>query len=57
MSLSSAAKGLFIDGFVWRELYDFEENPIIIVLCSDKYSEDDYVRDYAEFKRIARPLY
>lgn len=54
--LSSPDQGLYIDGFIWRELHDFKDNPVILVLCSDQYSEDDYVRDYDEFKKIARTL-
>jgi dTDP-4-amino-4,6-dideoxygalactose transaminase len=35
----------------WRDLSDFSEDSVVIVLVSDEYDEGDYIRDYAEFQR------
>lgn len=35
----------------WRDLSDFSEDSVIIVLASDEYEEADYIRDYDEFVR------
>lgn len=50
--LDLPSKGLLIEGFVWREMHDFSEGAVLLVLASEYYSEDDYIRDYEEFKRL-----
>lgn len=49
--LDSPIKGLFIDGLVWREMHDFSEDCVLLVLASEHYDETDYIRDYEEFVR------
>ncbi len=34
---------------IWREIRSFSENAICLVLASEKYDEDDYIRNYEEF--------
>ncbi len=40
--------GLIIDKMVWHEMY-FEDDSILLVLASDYYNEDDYIRNFNEF--------
>jgi dTDP-4-dehydrorhamnose 3,5-epimerase-like enzyme len=47
--LDSPDKGLFINKMIWREMFDFSENCVLIVLASDYYDESDYIRDYDKF--------
>ena len=47
--LDSPNKGLFIDKMIWREMHNFSEDCILLVLASNHYDEDDYIRDYQEF--------
>ncbi len=35
----------------WRDLSDFSEDSVVVVLASDEYDEADYIRDYGEFLR------
>lgn len=51
MWLNSPAKGLLIEDMVWREMHDFSEDCVLLVLASEHYDEADYIRDYKEFKR------
>jgi len=48
-TLDSPEKGLLIAESVWREMYDFSPDCVLLVLASDYYDESDYIRDYAEF--------
>ena len=41
--------GLYVIPGIWRELVNFSSGAICLVLASLKYSEDDYVRSYADF--------
>ena len=48
--LDSPNKGLIIGDLVWREMHDFSEDCVLLVLASEHYDEADYIRDYDEFK-------
>ncbi|MBN1690976.1 MAG: FdtA/QdtA family cupin domain-containing protein [Dehalococcoidia bacterium] len=46
-------KGLFIGEMVWREMYDFSPDCVLVVLASDHYDENDYIRDHVDFIKAA----
>ncbi|WP_320152343.1 FdtA/QdtA family cupin domain-containing protein [uncultured Tolumonas sp.] len=48
--LDNPSQGLLIESFVWREIYDFSEECVLMVLADKLYDESDYIRDYSEFK-------
>jgi dTDP-4-dehydrorhamnose 3,5-epimerase-like enzyme len=47
--LDSPTKGLLINDLVWREMHDFSDDCVLLVLASEHYDEVDYIRDYACF--------
>jgi dTDP-4-dehydrorhamnose 3,5-epimerase-like enzyme len=47
--LSRPNMGLLIPAGLWRELYNFSSGSICMVLASEIYNEQDYLRDYNEF--------
>lgn len=47
-------KGIFIEGLVWHEMKDFSPDCVVIVLASEHYDENDYIRDYDKFLEIAK---
>ena len=47
--LDSPAEGLYISNDMWREMYDFSEDAVLLVLASEIYDEADYIRDYNTF--------
>ena len=44
--------GLLIVPGIWRELKEFSSGAICLVLASNKYDENDYIRSYNEFKEF-----
>ena len=50
ITLNDANKGIIIDHPVWHEIKWLEDNSVLVVAASDYYSEDDYIRNYDEFK-------
>lgn len=50
--LDDPAKGLYIGSNVWREMYDFEDGAVLLVLASEHYDENDYIRDYNVFEKM-----
>jgi len=47
--LDCAHQGLYICPMIWRELRNFSQGAVCLVLASDFYDESDYYRDYQEF--------
>lgn len=47
--LNKSNKGLYIGKNLWREMYDFSENCVLLVLASEHYCPNEYIRDYNEF--------
>lgn len=56
VSLDKPYEGIYISGSTWRELYDFSNDAVIMVLASELYNEGDYIRDYREFKKWVSDL-
>ncbi len=48
--LDKPNKGLTIREMVWHEMYDFSKDCVLMVLASEFYDEEDYIRDYKIFK-------
>ena len=44
--------GLYLPPLLWRELENFSTGSVCLVLASDLYNENSYIRDYEEFIQI-----
>lgn len=49
-SLNRSYCGLYVPKGLWREMNNFSTNSLALVLSSTKYDEEDYIRDYKQFK-------
>ncbi len=47
--LDNPAQGLLIESCIWREMYDFSSDCVLMVLADRHYDEKDYIRDYDAF--------
>ena len=54
VSLEKPYEGLYISNDIWREMFDFSEDAVLMVLASEVYNEDDYFRDYDEFLEFVK---
>ncbi len=52
--LNRSYYGLYIPPMIWREIDNFSSGAVCLVLASQRYSEDDYYREYDEFSKMAR---
>ena len=50
--LDSPSEGLYIANDMWREMYDFSPDAVLLVLASEYYDEADYIRNYEDFLKI-----
>lgn len=48
-TLNRPNKGLHIPEGLWRELQNFSSGAVCLVIAEDIFSEDDYIREYADF--------
>lgn len=48
--LHNPVKGVLIPTMVWRELRNFSAGAVCLVLASEEYVEEDYIRDWEEFR-------
>ena len=44
--------GIYLPRMVWKDMYDFSEDSILLCLASEHYDSEEYIRDYDEFVRI-----
>ena len=50
--LDKPYEGLYIGNDIWREMFDFSEDAVLLVLASEYYDESDYIRNYDEFLKF-----
>jgi dTDP-4-dehydrorhamnose 3,5-epimerase-like enzyme len=49
VTLNKPNKGLLIENNIWRELENFSSGAVCLVLASEEFSEEDYIRSYKEY--------
>jgi dTDP-4-dehydrorhamnose 3,5-epimerase-like enzyme len=54
VNLDSPHEGLLIDRMIWREMHDFSDDCVLLVLASENHDESDYIRDYKKFRSVVR---
>jgi hypothetical protein len=47
--LDKPRMGLYLGTMVWKEMYDFSSDSVLLVLASEHYIESEYIRDYDAF--------
>lgn len=55
-TLNRPYQGLLVKPGIWRTLDDFSSGSVCLVLASEKYQADDYIRDYNEFIEYRKQL-
>lgn len=51
-SLNRPHTGVYLPEMVWKNMYDFSEDSVLLCLSSEHYDASEYIRDYDEFVRI-----
>lgn len=49
VTLNRPYRGLYLPNVIWRRLENFSTNAVAMILASENYSEQDYIRDYKEY--------
>jgi dTDP-4-dehydrorhamnose 3,5-epimerase-like enzyme len=51
-SLNRPHTGVYLPNMIWKDMLDFSEDSVLLVLASEHYDPEEYIRDYDEFVRI-----
>lgn len=49
IELNRPGMGLYLPSMLWKDMYDFSADSVLLVLCSRHYDEKEYIRDYQEY--------
>ncbi|MFA0581961.1 WxcM-like domain-containing protein [Vibrio breoganii] len=51
--LDAPNKGIYLPAMTWGVQYKYSIDAVLLVFASDYYDADDYIRDYADFKKMS----
>jgi dTDP-4-dehydrorhamnose 3,5-epimerase-like enzyme len=54
--LDKPRMGLYLGPMVWKEMYDFSPDSVLLVLASEHYIDNEYIRDYDAFIKEIKGL-
>jgi dTDP-4-dehydrorhamnose 3,5-epimerase-like enzyme len=49
VELDKPHKGIYLSKMLWKNMYDFSNDSVLLVLASEHYDPSEYIRDYDEF--------
>ncbi|MGL5434329.1 MAG: sugar 3,4-ketoisomerase [Lachnospiraceae bacterium] len=49
INLNRPHTGVYLPSLVWKDMYDFSEDSVLLCLASTHYDAEEYIRDYDEF--------
>lgn len=52
ITLDSQTKGLYLDKMVWKEMHSFSKDSVLVILCSEKYDQQEYIYDFKEYIKV-----
>lgn len=47
--LEHPGRGIYLPSMVWKDMYDFSKDSVLLVLASTHYDPEEYIRNYSEF--------
>ena len=51
-NLNRSYNGVYVPNLIWRRLENFSTNSLALIVSNIEYNEQDYIRDFDEFKKI-----
>lgn len=52
IELNEPRMGVYIPRMIWKDMYDFSSDSVLLVLASTHYDGEEYIRDYDEYLQI-----
>lgn len=54
IELDRPRMGLYLKSMVWKEMYDFSPDSVLLVLSNEHYDPGEYIRDYNDYLEMVR---
>lgn len=54
VELNRPMMGVYIDTMVWKDMFDFSEDSVLLVLTNTHYNSSEYIRDYETYLKEVR---
>lgn len=54
VDLDRPMMGVYIPKMIWKDMYDFSEDSVLLVLANTHYNGDEYIRNYEEYEKIVK---
>ena len=52
VELNKPMDGVYLPKMIWKDMYDFSPDSVLLVLASTHYDGKEYIRDYNEYLKI-----
>lgn len=56
VELDKPMMGVYIPKMIWKDMYDFSSDSVLLVLASTHYDAKEYIRDYNEYKKCIKMM-
>ena len=54
VELNKPMMGVYIPQMIWKDMYDFSPDSVLLVLASTHYDAKEYIRDYNDYIEIIK---
>ena len=54
VELNKPMMGVYIPAMIWKDMYDFSKESVLLVVASTHFDEREYIRDYDEYIEIIK---
>ncbi len=52
VELDKPMMGVYIPKMIWKDMYDFSKDSVLLVLASTHYDANEYIRDYDDYVKL-----
>lgn len=52
VELNRPMQGIYIPKMIWKDMYEFSEDSVLLVIANTHYDGKEYIRDYNEYLKI-----
>jgi len=56
VELNKPMMGIYVPKMIWKDMYDFSSDSVLLVLASTHYDADEYIRSYDEYIKIMQGM-
>ena len=54
VELNKPMMGVYIPKMIWKDMYEFSKDSVLLVLASTHYDGHEYIRNYEEYEKIMK---